>query len=186
MMPPRGKQPKVRNAEKALSYVVSVLTILAIVGGLYGFYSSQRDKRVEKTFEFYKTFRADPLRKDWASLMTRWNKSAQKAKSFLDQNKDDDLAALVLSLFDGDDEGKDAFGRVADFFDEFNSCIEHSLCDKNSAIALLEQSAKEFVGAFGPYISVLRKEYGDEKFGSGIYKVKDMTPESSLCALFLH
>jgi hypothetical protein len=161
---------------RGLSYLVSIFTILAIVGGLYGYYSSQHDKRVEKTFEFYKTFRSDPLRKDWALLISRWNASADRAKPLLDQKNYDALGEVAVSLVD-DDAGKEAFSHIVDFFDEFYSCVEHRLCDKNSGIALLKSSAREFIGPYGAYIQALRKKYAEGTIGSGIYKTGSMAPE---------
>jgi hypothetical protein len=165
--------------EKFLSYLVSIFTICAIVGGLYGYFSSQHDKRVEKTFDFYKTFHTDPLQKDWALLITRWNDSADKVKPLLDQKKYDELATLVISLVD-DNSGREAFGHIVDFFDEFYSCVEHSLCDNNSGVALLKVSAEEFIGPYGAYISSLRNKYGNNAVGSGVYKVESMTKQFSI------
>ena len=179
MKSPHKMESKDAANQSWLSHAVSVFTILAIVGGLYGYFSSQHDKRVEKTFEFYKSFRTDPLRKDWALLISRWSESADKAKPLLDQEKYDDLSTLVISLV-SDKDGSEAFNHIADFFDELNSCVEHSLCDRNSAVALLKESANEFIEPYGAYISFLRKKYGNETIGSSIYKVRSMTTEWSL------
>jgi hypothetical protein len=161
-----------------ISRAVSVFTILAIAGGLYGYFSSQHDKRVEKTFEFYKSFRTDPLRKDFALLISRWNEAADKAKPLLDQEKDDQLSVLIISLV-SDKDGGEAFSHIADFFEELNSCVEHSLCDRNSAVALLKDSADEFIEPYGAYIAVLRKTYSNETIGAGVYKVRSMKTEWS-------
>jgi len=178
MKPARGRA-KDDAVGRILSYFVSILTICAIVGGLYGYFSSQHDKRVEKTFEFYKTFRTDPLRKDWALLISRWNESADKVKPLLDQQEYDELAALVITLV-SDNSSRQAFGHIVDFFDEFYSCVENSLCDRNSGVALLKDSAGEFIGPYGAYINFLRNKYGDETIGSSVYKVHSMTKEFSL------
>jgi hypothetical protein len=164
---------------RILSHLVSIGTICAIVGGLYGYFSSRHDVRVEKTFNFYKTFRSEPLRKDWALLISRWNGSADKAKPLLDAQKYDELAALVVTLVN-DDSGRQAFGHVVDFFDEFYSCVEHSLCDRNSGVALLKDPADEFVEPYGAYISYLRKKYGNNTIGSGVYNVRSMSMEWTL------
>jgi hypothetical protein len=168
---------------KALSNLVSIFTILAILGGLYGFYSSQRDKRVEKTFEFYKTFRDEPLRDEWGKLISRWNESADKVKPLLDERKDEELRELVISIVEHDPDNKRAFSRVTDFFEEFNSCIENSLCDVNSGVALLKVRAREFIGPYGAYIQFLRNKYDNSTIGSGVYKVASMSPESTWKAL---
>lgn len=167
-------------SERVLSGLVSFFTLFAIIGGLYGYFSTQQDKRVEKSFEFYKTFRTE-LRDDWALLLARWNAVAPTARTLLDQRRDDELTALSISLID-DERSQNAFNRLLDFFGEFSSCVEHHLCDNNSGVALLQEKASEFVGAYGPYIGVLRKDHG-EGVGRGAYKIASMTREYWITAL---
>lgn len=177
--------PKQTPAERLLAGAVSVFTILAIVGGLYGYFGSQRDKRVEKTFEFYKALHSEPLRTDRALLVSRWNQSAEKAKPLIDGEKYNELAVLVTSLV-SDKDGSDSFGRVLDFFDELNSCVQHSLCDQNAVVALLRPSADELIESYGAHIRTLRIQFGDQQFGSSVYKVRSLKVESTLTAIFLH
>lgn len=164
---------------EATSIVVSVFTILAISGGVWGYFSSQHDARVAKTFEFYRSFHSDQLQKDWTLLISRWNAAADKAKPLEDTQKYDKLSELIISLVN-DDPSRNAMADILDFFDEFYSCVSHSLCDRNSGAALLTDRASEFVGPYGAYISYLRKRYGDDTIGAGVYKVRQMKATKSV------
>jgi hypothetical protein len=164
---------------EATSIIVSVFTILAISGGVWGYFSSQHDARVAKTFEFYRSFHSDQLQRDWTLLISRWNAAADKVKPLEDAQKYDKLSDLIISLVN-DDPGRNAMADILDFFDEFYSCVSHSLCDRNSGVALLTDRAGEFVSPYGAYISYLRKEYSDDTIGAGVYNVRQMKTTRSV------
>jgi hypothetical protein len=75
---------------------VAISTIIGIPAGLYGYYSNQHDKRVEKTFEFYRTFRSDSLQKDWSLLIGRWNTKAQEARTLVRQRNQEAFEKFVV------------------------------------------------------------------------------------------
>ena len=164
---------------EATSIIVSIFTILAISGGVWGYFSSQHDARVAKTFEFYRSFHSDQLQRDWTLLISRWNASADKAKPLEDAQKYDELSTLIISLVN-DDSSRNAMTDILDFFDEFSSCVSHSLCDRNSGVALLTDRAGEFIGPYGAYISYLRSKYGDKTIGAGVYRVHSMKTRVSV------
>ena len=129
------------------------------------------------------------LREDWTLLTSTWNQASKETKQLVDDQNYDKLQELVVSFFEikKDDRGKklsEAFDRVVDFFAEFNSCLEFSLCDQNSGTAMLTPSAKDFIDAYGAYIKHLREKFDYQTFGSAIYKVRVLEKEPWYSAMF--
>jgi len=159
-----------------LSYLVAISTVIGIPAGLYGYFASQHDKRVETTFEFYKQFRADAFQQDWTLLITRWNANAADAQGRVAQGDMQGLQNLVVSLV-SDDKGSAAMERVLSFFDELSACVENALCDHNAAYGLLKDQAEQMADAYGPYIVFIRDKYKNVNYGSGLIKARALTKE---------
>jgi hypothetical protein len=158
---------------RILSYLVAITTIIGIPAGLYGYYSNQHDKRVEKTFEFYRTFRADSLQKDWSLLVGRWNAKAQEAQTLVRQGNQPAFEKFVILLVD-DKEGAPAMEHVLSFFDELTACVSNSLCDQNTAYALFEEPARQFAGAYGTYVLHIRQQFNNGQYGSGLFQSRSL------------
>jgi hypothetical protein len=159
----------------ALSRLVAIVAILGIPAGLYGYFSAQHDKRSEVTFQLYKTFRDEPLRRDLNLLMSRWNLKRDQIVELLKQKKYDEITAILLSLMD--EKTEEAFDHMDSFFLEVSSCIENRLCDNNAALTLFKDTADDLINAYGPYIIYLREQYSNEQIGTGIYRIRALTKE---------
>ena len=164
---------------RILSYLVALCTIVGIPAGLYGYYSNQHDKRVEKTFELYKAFRSTSLDDDWSLLIGRWNQKAAEAKNLLRQNKQEEYKNLVIGLF-AESPGPRAMERTLSFFDELSACVNNSLCDRNTAYALFQEPAYQFAGAYGPYVVTVRQEFNNKKYGAGLFQARSLEKTFSL------
>jgi hypothetical protein len=156
---------------RILSYLVAISTIIGIPAGLYGYFSSQHDKRVEKTFEFYKTFRSAELEKNWSLLIGRWNNNAKEARALIAQGKTAEFDDFVIGLV-AEAPGPGAMEHVLSFFDELSACVSNSLCDGNTAYALFKEPAHQFAGAYGPYVLHVRQEFGNQKYGTGLFQTR--------------
>ena len=51
---------------RLLSRLVAIAAILGIPAGLYGYFSAEHAKRVEKSFGLYDDFRSESFQKSWA------------------------------------------------------------------------------------------------------------------------
>ena len=140
---------------RLLSYLVAVTTILGIPIGLYGYYASQQANRVNRTFDFYKHFRADGLQNDFSLLVTQWNEKSAQADGFLKSDDFTGLSQLAASLLQTD-ETQTALSRLILFFDEAYSCVDKSLCDNNAAFALLQNPADQIFSMYGSYLETVQ------------------------------
>ena len=165
---------------KILSYLVAISTIIGIPTGLYSYLSSLHDKKVERTYEYYRDFRSEAFQKEWVLLLTRWNEKASEVKQILEVKDFARLQSLASGLINQDDAGKTAFAKTIGFFDESYACIENELCDHNVAVVLLKSPASEFVSAFGSYIISVRKDYNNAKYGAGAYKIRALEKKFSV------
>jgi hypothetical protein len=158
---------------RLLSYLVAVTTIIGIPAGLYGYFAGQHKDRVEKTFEFYKVFQSEPVQRDWSLLIGKWNEKAPEAKAIGlkgDAKADLDLIESLMS----DQQSSAAFERLLAFFDAAAACVENSLCDQNAAHALLKDPAKQLASAYGPHVLLIRKEFGNPKYGTGLFQTRSI------------
>jgi len=164
---------------RILSYLVAITTIIGIPAGLYGYYAGERTKRVERTVEFYKDFRAEAFQKKWGLLTDRWNKKASEVNKLLDESNYVDLRLLVTSLVE-DESGRGALTQVILFFDGLSACVENSLCDGNAAVALFKDPASEFFSIFGSHLIYVRGLYGNHDYAIGISKVRALEKRASI------
>ena len=90
-----------RHSERlgtVLSYLVSMTTILGIPVALYGYLSAQQSSRVDRTFEFYKDFRAAELQDDVNLLVEKFNAKADEVSKFLANNDEAGLTELEKTI----------------------------------------------------------------------------------------
>ena len=156
---------------RILSYFVAISTIIGIPAGLYAYYAGQHAKRVEATFEFYKTYRSDAFQAQWTVLTSRWNAQAAKERQLQQAGDDAALLKLETSLV-SDPAGQKAIDAVTAFFDELSACVDYSLCDNNAAVALFQGPATQIAGAFGSYILGVRETYDNKTYGTGLFKTR--------------
>lgn len=164
---------------RILGYLVAIAAILGIPGGLYGFFSAEHAKRVEKTFEFYSEFRGEAFQKNWSYLIGKWNAQADEVKKLTDANDQEGIRKLASAIA-MDEAGRKSFEEVLGFFDGLAACVETSLCDGNSAAALLRLPASDFASAFGPHIIFVRKMFGNTEYGTGLFQTRALERRWSL------
>jgi hypothetical protein len=155
-----------------LSYLVSMTTILGIPVALYGYLSAQQSSRVDRTFEFYKDFRAADLQDDVNLLVEKFNSKADEVSKFLANNDEAGLTELEKTLLQ-DAKANAALSRVVVFYDAVGPCVAHSLCDADATVALLKFQAQQMVSAYGAY--VVSQQQPQSPFGSGIFIVNGLT-----------
>jgi hypothetical protein len=155
-----------------LSYLVSMTTILGIPVALYGYLSAQQSSRVDRTFEFYKDFRAADLQDDVNLLVEKFNGKADEVSKFLANNDEAGLTELEKTLLQ-DAKANAALSRVVVFYDAVGPCVAHSLCDADATVALLKFQAQQMVSAYGAY--VVSQQQPQSPFGSGIFIVNGLT-----------
>lgn len=153
---------------KILSYLVAITTILGIPVALYGYFSSQQASRVDRTFQFYQDFRTAALEDDVNLLVEAWNAKRDEAQKLLDQNDDNGVVKLIESLLK-DEKANAALAHVVVFYDGIGSCIDHSLCDANAAMALMKGPADQIVPPYGSYLQAMQST--NPPFAIGIFKV---------------
>lgn len=179
MLRSKAKRQENDALGRILSYLVALATIVGIPAGLYGYFAGQHVKRVEKTFDFYKSFRSDPVQKQFGLLVARWNAASDKLKTLTDQNNDEEIRELATSLV-ADQEGGTAFEEVLSFFDDLSACVEASLCDRNAAVAVLQKPASQVGSMFGSHILYVRDKYGNEEYGTGVFRIRALKKEITL------
>jgi hypothetical protein len=162
---------------KILSYLVAATTILGIPVGLYGYYSTQAANRVDRAFEFYKDFRGDALQKDFSLLVDNWNSHADDVTNLLRGHDEVGLSQLVDSILQPDPE-RTALTELVMFFDGVYSCVDNSLCDRNTTIALLQSTAGQVFSMYGSYLINVRQK--NSTYAIGIIKVRALTKAWSL------
>jgi len=159
-----------------LSYLVSVTTILGIPVALYGYFVSQQQSRVDRTFEFYKEFRAADLQDEVNLLVGNFTAKADEIKKVLATPDQAGLEKLEESLVQ-DPKASAALTHVVLFFDGVGPCIDHLLCDGDAAVALLQDPAFQIVRTYGAYLNSLHKD--GSTFATGIFTVGQMNPTTS-------
>jgi len=162
---------------RILSYLVAITTILGIPVGLYGYFSAHHASRVDRTFEFYNDFRTAALQKDLNLLVGAWNAKADDEKKLLEQKDYDGFNQLVETML-RDGEARTALTEVIPFFDEIYSCVDHSLCDGNATIALLQGPATQIVSMFGSHL--LKMQQTNPAYAIGVFKVRALSKTRSL------
>ena len=160
----------------ALSYLVSITTILGIPLALYGYLSAQQTSRVDRTFEFYKDFRDTHLQDDVNLLLEKFNAKADEVKKLLANNDDAGLTKLQSSLLQ-DANANAALTRVVVFYDAVGPCVAHTLCDADATVALLQLPAQQLVSGYGAYVASQRQS--GSPFGGGIYIVNGLPAKSN-------
>ena len=113
-------------------------------------------------------------------LIDHWNEKAAEAQKFLDLKDFDAIAKLAIAIADKDEHSKRAFARSINFFDEAYACVESVLCDHNAAVVLLQKPASDFVNIFGSYVMIIRKEYKNNKYASGAFRIKSLEKRFSI------
>jgi|HubBroStandDraft_2_1064218.scaffolds.fasta_scaffold373192_2 hypothetical protein len=156
---------------KLLSSLVAITTILGIPAGLYGYFSSQHASRVSRTFDFYKDFRGDPG-KDFKFLVAGWNARAEEEKSLAQKGDEAGVKSLVSSLLTNN-QTQTAVTELVLFFDEVYSCVDNSLCDRNTAVALFQSPASQFFSMYGSYFQDVRET--NPTYAIGVMKLRNLT-----------
>jgi hypothetical protein len=159
-----------------LSYLVSITTILGIPVALYGYFVSQQQSRVDRTFEFYKDFRAADLQDDVNLLVDNFSAKADEIKKVLATSDQAGLDKLEESLVQ-DPKASAALTHVVIFYDGIGPCIDHLLCDGDAAVALLQDPAYQIVRTYGAYLNSLHKD--SSPFAKGIFTVGQLNPTTS-------
>jgi hypothetical protein len=159
--------------DRLLTRAVALTAIIGIPAALYGYFSSQHDKRVDTTFALYKSFRSDQIQKNWSLLIDRWNAKAADVDKLLAQNDQEGLRRLTVSLV-SDEKSQSAFAQVISFFDEASKCLESGLCDNNATQAMLQDQAYQFASAYGYYIMDTRQTYHNDQYAAGLLIVRSL------------
>jgi hypothetical protein len=159
-----------------LSYLVSITTILGIPVALYGYFVSQQQSRVDRTFEFYKDFRAANLQDDVNLLVENFKAKSDEIKKVLATPDQAGLDKLEEALVQNT-KASTALAHVVIFYDGVGPCIDHLLCDGDAAVALLQDPAYQIVIAYGAYLNSLHKD--GSPFAKGIFTVGQMNPTTS-------
>ena len=157
---PKNNSEQTTALDRLLTRAVALAAIIGIPAALYGYFSSQHDKRVDTTFTLYKSFRSDGMQKSLSLLTERWNTKAAAVEELLTQNDQKGLSSLTLSLV-ADEKGRTAFDQISSFFDEVSNCVGNSLCDNNTAYAMFQHQAFQLSSAYGYYIMYARETYKD-------------------------
>jgi len=178
---PRSDDPLGR----ILGYCVALVAILGISAGLYGYYSGEHSKRVQNTFEFFKEFRTEGVLGKYQALIDRYNEKADFIKNLMVQHREnvqerDRLVLESIQALIAKADGLEEFSAVLLFFDQLAACVENSLCDNNSAVALFNLPAREFASAYGPYIVSIRDRYKNTEYGTGLFKTRALATRWSL------
>jgi hypothetical protein len=159
--------------DRLFTRAVALAAIIGIPAGLYGYFSSQHDKRVETAFAFYKSLKGDRIQKDWALLANRWNVKEDEVNKLLAQNDQKGLRRLTVGLV-SDEQSRTAVEEIGSLFDEVSGCVQSGLCDHNTVYAMLKDPADQFVSMYGYYIIHIREGYKNEKYGSGLFRIRAM------------
>jgi hypothetical protein len=170
---PKNNSEQTTALDRLLTRAVALAAIIGIPAALYGYFSSQHDKRVDTTFALYKSFRSDGMQKNLSLLIERWNTKAPAVEKLLTQNDQNGLSLLAVSLV-SDEKGRIAFDQISSFFDEVSNCVQNSLCDNNTAHAMFQSQASQLVGAYGYYITYARQTYENDQYATGLFSVKSL------------
>jgi hypothetical protein len=165
-----------------LNYLVSIMTILGVPIALLGYFAVQQQSRVDKTFEFYKSFHAEGVLEDVNLLVEKYEAKKDEIKKVLATPDQKGLEKLQESLVMQDAKANAALIHVIKFYDGVGPCIDHLLCDGDAAIALLQAPASEVVSGYGAYLHGLQKD--GSTFATGVFTVNNLTTTSKILWLF--
>jgi hypothetical protein len=159
---------------------VAVAAIIGIPAGVYGYFSSQHDMRVETAFTLYKSLKDDRIQNEWSLLVDRWNAIAPEVTRLQSQHDQKGFETLTIKLVKNDQKSRIALEEIASLFDEVSACVENGICDHNTVYAMLKDPADQFVGMYGYYIQYVRSTYSNDKYGTGLFKIRAIEKKFNL------
>jgi hypothetical protein len=160
-----------------LSYLVSITTILGVPIALLGYFAVQQQSRVDRTFEFYKSFHAEGVLEDVNLLVEKYQAKKDEIKKVLATTGVEGIKKLQESLVMQDAKANAALIHVVKFYDGVGPCIDHLLCDSDAAVALLQEPASKIVTGYGAYLSAQQTD--GSTFAKGVFTVGQLKPTTS-------
>ena len=158
---------------ESLSFLVSVATIVGIPVALYGYFQTKQEDRINRTYDYYKQYHDSQLPLDVNTLIAAWNDKATEAQQFLAKNDYEGLNNLQTEVAQ-DAKISPALGRVVVFFDGIGTCVTTSLCDEDTAYALLYEPASRIRSAYGGFLT--KYQSPGLPFAQGIFTVAGLSP----------
>ncbi len=157
--------------EKERSIKVT-LAVLAALFALIHYFNHLDNVRVKQTLAFYEKFSSEPLLSSRIHVLKTWESLWVEIKQLDTRNAKEDTADLrnkweqrVVSKIISDAQLVVQTDALFDFFGALQVCIENNICDKKSAVELLQDTAKEFLEHNCSYIIYMRYERKKEFFG---------------------
>lgn len=135
-----------------MSFLVSLATIVGIPVAIYGYFQTKQEDRINRTYDYYRQYHDSQLPLDVNTLIVAWNAKADEVKPLLLKSDYDGLSKLQSDVAK-DTNVSAALARVVVFFDGVGTCVANSLCDGDTAYALLYEPAHRVSSAYGGYLT---------------------------------
>jgi hypothetical protein len=158
----------------------NVIKNLSIIGGILvagiSLIYSQYDRRLTRTFDFYKDYK-ETIRPDYLKLIVDWNVYARAVPGF-QQLPHDGVKDVVVKFFAGKPDDETKLENVLDFYDTLYVCVKNRSCNKNSVIDLMGKQIEATYEMAAYYIAEVREKDRDRKYGEGLEQLYRAEPES--------
>lgn len=152
--------------------IKTLATILAAIFALIQYFDHLNGNRVEQTLEFYKRFSSEPVYSARLGISKTWETLWPEIIKIPTPNNDDEKKInrkewkkLVITKLTNDAIIISQTDTLFDFFSALQVCIENDICDKTSAVELLQGSAKGFIENNCPYVAYMRYDRKSKQFG---------------------
>jgi hypothetical protein len=156
-----------------LSFLVSLATIVGIPVALYGYFQTKQEDRINRTYDYYRQYHDGPLPLDVNTVIVAWNAKADEVKQLLAKSDFDGLTKLQ-GVVAKDANVNAALARVVVFFDGVGTCVANSLCDGDTAYALLYEPAYRVSSAYGGYLTGY--QISGVPFARGVFTLAGLSP----------
>jgi hypothetical protein len=168
--------------ERLARFAQNVTIILGVFAGVLSFIASQHDKRVASVLDLRREYTGD-IRGNFLQMMDSWNTLTLPDGADFLKLKQGQQAAVVLNFFK-DTKNRQPLNQIIDFFDTLYACLNRHACDRNTALYLFQDVAKQSFETGGYHIMAKRTNDGNPGYAHGLENIYSMNPELTLSSYF--
>lgn len=155
------------DSEKLASIVVSIVTVLAIIGGgifgLVEYMEYAKDTKIKTSLGLVTRYHTGQILKSKIKTDSAWNEVYSELTTLF--KKDTSAEAyeeFVLTVVKKKDIYVDV-NLIMGLFEETVICVDSGLCDKVTIDSYFKNSGRSFFNKYYPLVCDLRKKWNDKK-----------------------
>jgi hypothetical protein len=166
--------------ERLARFAQNVTIILGVFAGVLSFIASKHDQRVASVLDLRREYTGD-IRGNFLQMMDSWN-TFPEGTDFL-KLKQDQQAEIVIKFFK-DARNRQPLNQIVDFFDTLFACLDRRACDRNTALYLFHDVAKQSFETGGYQIMAKRQNDADPGYAHGLENIYAMHPQWAVTSYF--